>query len=72
MGKCINHPDRETSSMCMKHQIFMCEECLSCRDPDIYCKYRSSCPIWFMEKRGGSAIDEVPDDNTKIRQAASA
>ena len=51
MGRCINHPDRETSYMCMKHQIYLCEECLKCRDPKIYCKFRSSCPIWFMEKR---------------------
>jgi hypothetical protein len=29
----------------------MCEECLGCRDPQIYCKNRSACPIWFIEKR---------------------
>jgi hypothetical protein len=29
----------------------MCEECLGCRDPKIYCKNRSACPIWFIEKR---------------------
>lgn len=29
----------------------MCEECLKCNDPDIYCKFRSACPIWFMERR---------------------
>ena len=51
MGKCINHPDRETPYICMKHQVYLCEECLQCRDPHIYCKYRTSCPIWFMSKR---------------------
>jgi len=51
MGKCINHPDRETSYLCMKHNIYMCEECLRCRDPELYCKFRSSCPIWFLSKR---------------------
>lgn len=51
MGKCINHPDRETPYLCMKHQTYMCEECLHCKDPKIYCKHRSSCPIWFMSKR---------------------
>lgn len=50
MGKCVNHPDRETRYICMKHQIYLCEECLKCKDPKIYCKYRSSCPIWFMSK----------------------
>lgn len=51
MGTCINHPDRETPYICMKHQIYLCEECLECRDPKIYCRHRSSCPIWFMAKR---------------------
>ncbi|MDX2455578.1 ASKHA domain-containing protein [Desulfosarcina sp.] len=51
MGTCINHPDRETPYICMKHQIYLCEECLECRDPKIYCKHRSACPIWFMSKR---------------------
>ncbi len=56
MGKCINHPERETSFLCMKHNVYMCEECLHCRDPKIYCKFRSSCPIWFMEKRVKKAL----------------
>lgn len=52
MGKCINHPDRETNYICMKHNIYLCEECLECPDPDIYCKFRSSCPIYFITKKG--------------------
>jgi len=59
MGKCINHPDRETSFMCMKHNYYLCDECLKCEDPNIHCKFRSSCPIWFMEKRGGKGIDDA-------------
>ncbi len=51
MGKCIHHPDRETSYLCMKHDTYLCEECLKCPDPEIYCKFRSSCPIWFLSKR---------------------
>jgi len=51
MGTCVHHPDRETSFMCSKHGVYMCEECLECRDPDIYCKYRSACPIWYEHKR---------------------
>ncbi len=52
MGKCVNHPDRETNYLCMKHNVYMCEECIKCRDPEIYCKYRSSCPINFISKKG--------------------
>ncbi|BBO70169.1 hypothetical protein DSCA_40990 [Desulfosarcina alkanivorans] len=60
MGTCINHPDRETPYLCMKHQIYLCEDCLECRDPKIYCKHRSACPIWFMGKRNqdGDAEDK--------------
>ena len=50
MGTCANHPDRETSFMCSKHGIYLCAECLECRDPDIYCKFRTACPIWFEHK----------------------
>jgi hypothetical protein len=50
MPRCVNHPDRETSYYCSKHQIALCEECLHCIDPELYCKFRSSCPIWFIHK----------------------
>ncbi len=50
MGTCAHHPKRETAYICMKHQIYLCEECLTCRDPGLYCKHRQSCPIWFMTK----------------------
>jgi uncharacterized 2Fe-2S/4Fe-4S cluster protein (DUF4445 family) len=59
MGKCVNHPDRETSYLCMKHNVYMCEECIICKDPEIYCKHRSSCPIRFLSKKGVEGwIDE--------------
>ena len=51
MGKCRNHPEKETSYLCSKHNVYMCEECLKCNDPELYCKFRSACPIWFMERR---------------------
>ncbi len=52
MGKCIHHPDRETGYICLKHNIYLCEDCLECRDPDLYCKFRPSCPIYFISKKG--------------------
>ncbi len=62
MRTCTNHPDRQTSYLCMKHNIYLCEECIQCRDPKIHCKFRPSCPIWFMDKRGGKHIDDVKPD----------
>jgi len=37
----------------------MCEECARCRDPELYCKFRSACPIWFMDKHA-SGLDDDP------------
>ena len=63
MGTCINHPERETRYMCMKHNIYLCEECLQCRDPGLYCKFRESCPIWFMtKKKEGLDTDRRPGE----------
>ena len=42
----------------MKHDIYLCEDCLECRDPELYCKFRSACPIHFMSKKGFK--DPVP------------
>lgn len=50
MGKCVNHPDEETQFKCLKYNTYLCKACLKCRDPELYCKFRSSCPISFMEK----------------------
>jgi hypothetical protein len=57
MGSCVNHPERQTSYLCMKHNIYLCDQCLTCRDPDIYCKFRPSCPIHFVSKKGFDDTD---------------
>jgi len=71
MGRCRNHPDKETSYVCTKYTIYMCEECIKCSDPEIYCKFRTSCPIWFVDKRkGGLDEDEPLEDVTKTKKSA--
>ena len=71
MGKCSNHPNRETSYVCSKYTTYMCEDCFKCSDPEIYCKLRSSCPIWFMDKRrAGPDGNEQPEDVKKIKKIA--
>lgn len=52
MGKCKKHPNRETPYMCAKYNIYLCKECLQCRDPKLYCKHRSACPIYFITEKG--------------------
>ena len=51
MGKCIQHPDRETEYQCLKHRVYLCDDCLRCRDPELYCKHRNACTIWFLGKK---------------------
>ena len=58
MPCCINHPDRLTAYKCMKHDIYQCEACLKCRDPEIYCKFRTACPIHFITRRKGNLDGE--------------
>ena len=65
MGHCVNHPDRETSYGCMKHNIYICEECLDCRDLDLYCKFRFACPIHFLTKRKGNL-----DGDSEVKEAS--
>ena len=48
MGKCINHQNKNADLKCLKYEVFMCDDCIQCRDPEIYCKFRASCVIWFM------------------------
>ena len=36
MDLCINHPGIEASYLCMKHNIYRCEKCMECGDPDAY------------------------------------
>ena len=60
MPTCINHPDRETRFHCSKHDIYLCEECLDCRDPELFCKFRTSCPIWFMARKAKNLTEGDP------------
>jgi len=65
MGKCLCHPEKESNYVCLKDNVYLCDECLKCRNPDIYCKFRESCPIWFMDKKGFK--DEgIPTDQYEI------
>jgi ferredoxin len=49
----------------MKYNVYLCGECLKCRDPELYCKFRSSCPIWFLQKKGIDAWTDEKERNGK-------
>ncbi len=67
MGTCINHPDRETSYACMKHQVYLCQDCLRCQDPELYCKFRSSCPIWFLAHTKAGLAERAREETPKVQ-----
>ena len=51
---CQRHPDREAVVNCQKLGHGWCRDCLEndphCPDPDLYCKFRSACVIYFNLK----------------------
>ncbi len=48
-----SHSGGDAGILCMKHNIHMCETCMKCRDPELYCKFRPSCLIWFRRRESG-------------------
>lgn len=53
-----DHTYKDSDGMqyeCMKHQIKMDADTARCRDPELYCKFRPSCMIHFMEKENARA-----------------
>lgn len=65
MGRCARHPQTESRWQCLKRGIWMCEECLGCRDPALYCTHRSACLVWYLEKRVGPSDAESRDSSTQ-------
>jgi hypothetical protein len=52
---CRNAEEERQTYRCEKHGMDMCAACLRCKDPELYCKFRSACMIHFLEKeRAGS------------------
>ncbi|AOY57668.1 hypothetical protein B2D07_04310 [Desulfococcus multivorans] len=64
MGTCIHHPERETAHLCMKHPVYPCEDCLTRREPERYCKFRQSCPIRAISKEGRRRKRRAPEAGT--------
>ena len=44
-------PENPVRYLCMKYNRHQEGEEIACRDPDLYCKFRSSCLIHYQEKR---------------------
>jgi len=68
MEQCANHPEMETPFVCSKYNVYMCVECLRCHDSELYCKYRSSCFVHFIQQRTTSSFDESSKKIASIAQ----
>lgn len=45
------NPESPVRYMCMKYNRYREGEAVACQDPDLYCKFRSSCLIHYKDKR---------------------
>ena len=67
MTMCINHPDKEAMVGCQKRNNIngYCQQCLedsaTSFDPEIYCKFRTSCIIWEFAKTNGRHRKAIND-----------
>ena len=50
MACCNDYEEGRQTFQCRKYEAAMCLACLRCKDPELYCKFRSACLIHFMEK----------------------
>jgi len=50
MGNCKNHSQVEGLYFCSKYKHYLCAQCVKCSDSKMYCKFRPSCLIQFLEK----------------------
>ncbi len=54
---CEKHPGKEGSFFCAKYTRYLCDRCMGCSDPDLYCKFRKRCLIWEYVKYGTAMMD---------------
>ncbi len=63
---CVNHSENQGQYYCGKYNRYLCDDCMKCQDPSIYCKHRSMCLIWEFSKYG------KPDDRPEAASIEKA
>ncbi|MBI5525626.1 MAG: hypothetical protein HY897_04775 [Deltaproteobacteria bacterium] len=48
---CVNHPARPARLRCTKYSKPLCDMCVACQDPALYCKFRTECLVWEIERQ---------------------
>ena len=59
MTTCEHYREDAVHYECQKNQVKLCEACAKCKDPSIYCKFRPSCIIHFMEKERSRTLKQA-------------
>lgn len=69
--KCANHPDRDAIGYCEKNNRYLCEECLECQSPGMYCKFRPKCLVWELSRHGrkDEPGEKVPGKAAPVEEA---
>ena len=66
--RCTNHPDIETQYLCSKDGVYLCQECLMCPNPNIHCKFRTSCIIWEIQMYGEERCSVENNDEVEQKE----
>jgi len=66
---CKSHPDKAGKYFCAKYNRYLCEDCLLCQDPNIFCRHRTACIIWELTKYSEIYQKDTPADQKKISGA---
>jgi hypothetical protein len=45
---------------CEKHRVDVTQRSPRCKDPELYCKFRSACVINFLEKEARKSLKKIP------------
>jgi hypothetical protein len=68
--KCANHQDRPGTYYCAKYNRYLCDECIQCSDPTLFCKHRTSCLIWEVVRHGSPDEQAAADRGACGRRCA--
>ena len=63
---CQKHPEKEARGYCTKYNRYLCDDCLVCQDPTLYCKHRTSCLIWEFVRHGRPEEQDAAQATAKV------
>jgi uncharacterized 2Fe-2S/4Fe-4S cluster protein (DUF4445 family) len=68
---CYKHSDRAGRYYCSKYERYLCEDCIKCQDPSLYCKFRKMCFIWEVIRHGTPDMQAAAFIRAKKKKAGA-